>query len=597
MSAYPKWKYFLVLLVLILSIVYALPNFYTSYPSIEIRKNNNSINLSEIDKIINTGVKSLSTDETIDKMVYRFSSIDEQLKAYNNLESANIAEEFTLFTDRKLPTFFKSINANPMFLGLDLKGGVHFLLQVDENNIRKNLLRENESDIKKLLIKERIRFTQSVRKENTFHLIFNDTDTYTGALELIENNNISEDYQIISEENNLLIRIIPSQKAIDYDIKSSVTKNMTILRNRVNEIGVSQPIVQRQGKNRIIVQLPGLQDSTRAKNILGSTATLEFRLTKGTPEDWYASKLAGSPLISSAKLYKQSNGDPVLLSRKVIVSGGEIRNANTGFDSTTNSPAVFVRLTDYGASNMLNTTQSNIGKRMAVVFVEKDNEKVINIAVIREAFSQNFQITGLDMNEAKDLAILLRSGALQAPMEIVEERTVGPSLGKDNIISGQYSMYLGMFLVTIFMFLYYRTFGVIAIVALFTNLLIIISLLSVFQATLTLSGIAGIVLTVGMAVDANVLIFERIREEITNGNTPNASIHSGYKKAFSTISDANITTLIAAICLLTIGTGAVKGFAVTLVIGILSSMFTSIVGTRAIVSLIYENKKSERLSI
>ena len=597
MSAYPKWKYFLVLLVLILSIVYALPNFYTSYPSIEIRKNNNSINLSEIDKIINTGVKSLSTDETINKMVYRFSSIDEQLKAYNNLESANIAEEFTLFTDRKLPTFFKSINANPMFLGLDLKGGVHFLLQVDENNIRKNLLRENESDIKKLLIKERIRFTQSVRKENSFHFIFNDTDTYIGALELIENNNISKDYQIIPEENNLLIRIIPSQKAIDYDIKSSVTKNMTILRNRVNEIGVSQPIVQRQGKNRIIVQLPGLQDSTRAKNILGSTATLEFRLTKGTPEDWYASKLAGSPLISSAKLYKQSNGDPVLLSRKVIVSGGEIRNANTGFDSTTNSPAVFVRLTDYGASNMLNTTQSNIGKRMAVVFVEKDNEKVINIAVIREAFSQNFQITGLDMNEAKDLAILLRSGALQAPMEIVEERTVGPSLGKDNIISGQYSMYLGMFLVTIFMFLYYRTFGVIAIVALFTNLLIIISLLSVFQATLTLSGIAGIVLTVGMAVDANVLIFERIREEITNGNTPNASIHSGYKKAFSTISDANITTLIAAICLLTIGTGAVKGFAVTLVIGILSSMFTSIVGTRAIVSLIYENKKSERLSI
>tara|TARA_B100000941_G_scaffold270399_1_gene228309 strand:- start:2028 stop:3764 length:1737 start_codon:yes stop_codon:yes gene_type:complete len=578
-------------------VVYSLPNFYTSYPSIEIQKNNSSTDISEIDAIINTDVKSISSDETTDKMIYRFTSIDEQLKAYNNLESANIAEEFTLFTDRKLPTLFKSINANPMFLGLDLKGGVHFLLQVDENNIQKNLLRENESDIKKLLIKERIRFSQSEREDKSFHFIFNDIDTYESALVLIENNNISKDYDITSEDNNLLIRIAPSQKAIDYDIKSSVTKNMTILRNRVNEIGVSQPIVQRQGKNRIIVQLPGLQDSTRAKNILGSTATLEFRLTKGTPEDWYASKLAGSPLISSAKLYKQSSGDPVLLSRKVIVSGGEIRNANTGFDSSTNSPAVFVRLTDYGASNMLNTTQSNIGKRMAVVFVEKDNERVINIAVIREAFSQNFQITGLDLSEAKDLAILLRSGALQAPMEIVEERTVGPSLGKDNIVSGQHSMYLGMLLVTIFMFIYYRTFGVIAIVALFANLLIIISLLSVFQATLTLSGIAGIVLTVGMAVDANVLIFERIREEITNGNTPNASIYSGYKKAFSTISDANITTLIAAICLLTIGTGAVQGFAVTLVIGILSSMFTSIVGTRAIVSLIYENKKSERLSI
>ncbi len=574
-----------------------MPNFYTSYPSIEIQKSQNSTNISELNKIISTNVIPVSSEEKTDKMIYRFSSIDDQLKAYNNLETANLADEFTLFTDRELPEFFETINANPMFLGLDLKGGVHFLLQVDEDNIKKNLLRENEADIKKLLIKDRIRFSLSERKDKNFSLIFNDNDAYTRAFELIENANLSGDYEISSEKSNLLIKLAPSQKAIDYDVKSSVTKNMTILRNRVNEIGVSQPIVQRQGKNRIIVQLPGLQDSTRAKNILGSTATLEFRLTKGTPEDWYASKLSGSPLISSSKLYKQSNGDPVLLSRKVIVSGGEIRNANTGFDSTTNSPAVFVRLTDYGASNMLNTTQSNIGKRMAVVFVEKDNEKVINIAVIREAFSQSFQITGLDMNEAKDLAILLRSGALQAPMEIVEERTVGPSLGKDNIVSGQNSMYLGLFLVAIFMFFYYRTFGVVAVVALLANILIIISLLSIFQATLTLSGIAGIVLTVGMAVDANVLIFERIREEIANGNTPNTSIYSGYKKAFSTISDANITTLIAAICLLTIGTGAVKGFAVTLVIGILSSMFTSIVGTRALVSLIYENKKSERLSI
>ena len=597
MSAYPKWKYILVISVLILSIVYALPNFYTSYPSIEIQKNEAATNISELNKIINTNVTPVSSEEKKDKMIYRFSSIDDQLKAYNNLETANLVNEFTLFTDRELPKFFGSINANPMFLGLDLKGGVHFLLQVDKDNVYKNLLRENEADIKKLLIKERIRFSLPERNDKNFSIIFNNNDAYTRAFELIENANISGDYDVTLEKQNLQIKLAPSQKAIDYDVKSSVTKNMTILRNRVNELGVSQPIVQRQGKNRIIVQLPGLQDSTRAKNILGSTATLEFRLTKGTPEDWYASKLSGSPLISSAKLYNQSNGDPVLLSRKVIVSGGEIRNANTGFDSTTNSPAVFVRLSDYGASNMLKTTQSNIGKRMAVVFVEKDNDKVINIAVIREAFSQSFQITGLDMNEAKDLAILLRSGALQAPMEIVEERTVGPSLGKDNIVSGQNSMYLGMFLVAVFMFFYYRTFGVVAVVALFANLLIIISLLSIFQATLTLSGIAGIVLTVGMAVDANVLIFERIREEIANGNTPNASIYSGYKKAFSTISDANITTLIAAICLLTIGTGAVKGFAVTLVIGILSSMFTSIVGTRALVSLIYENKKPERLSI
>ena len=594
MTTYPRWKYILVLLVLTLSIVYSLPNFYPSYPSIEIRLDDNDDKLSPV---IENNESIISSSTQDGKTILRFSSIDEQLKTYNIIENLDISGDYTLLTDTQIPNWLKSINASPMFLGLDLKGGVHFLLQVDEDNIKSNLLRETESDIKKLFIKNKLRFSDFQRNLDNITFNFSDAEKLKQANDLVDNYDINEDLEIELVKSKNFLKIMLTEKIIDYDIKSSVSKNISILRNRVNELGVSQPIVQKQGKNRIIVQLPGLQDSTRAKNILGSTATLEFRLTKGTPEDWYASKLTGTPTVVASKLYSQKNGDPVLLSRDVIVAGGEIKNANSGFDGSTNTPAVFVKLTDYGAAKMLDITRGNIGKRMAVVFVEKNSEVVINIAVIRDAFSQSFQITGLDVSEARDLAILLRSGALQAPMEIVEERTIGPSLGQDNIISGQNSMYLGLALVALFMIFYYRTFGLVAIAALFANILIIISVLSVFQATLTLSGIAGIVLTVGMAVDANVLIFERVREEILNGNSPNASIYSGYKKAFSTISDANITTLIAAICLLTIGTGAVKGFAVTLVVGILSSMFTSIVGTRAIVSLIYEKRNSESLSI
>ena len=597
MATYPRWKYLLVLTVFILSVIYSLPNFYQSFPSIEINLQDSERSAVNYEQIISQDNKFSEKVLYDNKVIFRFSDIDKQLKGYNNLENLTSENNFTLITDTKIPDWLKSINALPMFLGLDLKGGVHFLLQVDEDNILQNLLRESESDLRKLLIANKIRYSGTERSLTKVEFNFKDAETLSQAKKVILDNDNNNDYVLDDSNDNLSIIITPSTEAIEYDINSSVTKNMTILRNRVNELGVSQPIVQKQGKNRVIVQLPGLQDSTRAKNILGSTATLEFRMTKGTPEDWYASKISGSPVISSSKLFTQKTGEPVLLSRKVIVSGGDIRNANTGFDSSTNLPAVFVRLSDYGASKMLETTNANIGKRMAVVFLEKDNAEVINIAVIREAFSHNFQITGLDKNEARDLAILLRSGALEAPMEIVEERTVGPSLGKENIISGQNSMYFGMFLVAFFMLIYYRTFGAVAISALVANLLIIISALSFFQATLTLSGIAGIVLTVGMAVDANVLIFERIREEIKNGSTPNASIYSGYQKAFSTISDANITTLIAALCLLTIGTGAVKGFAVTLVIGIISSMFTSIVGTRAVISIIYERKNSTRLSI
>jgi preprotein translocase subunit SecD len=594
MHKYPTWKYILVLIVLAYSVIYSLPNFYNTYPSINVSSfenkeisNNELLTLSTKYNISNLGIDGNSIF---------FESIDNQLQAYNKL-IADKSFQYTLSNYNQIPNWLSAINANPVSLGLDLKGGVHFLLQIDSENVKKSRINQLESNLRNFFIDNNIRYNNFVSQDEKVTFLLNNKTIDSDIMTALEDN--FSDYEIITDESDDGLRIVAnlSQESLDNDIKASMAKNITILRSRVNELGVSQPIIQQQGKERIIVQLPGLQDSTRAKNILGSTATLEFRLTKGSPDDWNQSLAAGTNTISESLLYKHKNGSPILLSRNVIASGKDIEGANSGFDGQTNQPAVFVNLSSFGASNMLETTSKNIGNRMAVVFVEQDKNQVINVATIREAFSKRFQITGLDLQEAKDLAILLRSGSLSAPMAIVEERTVGPSLGSQNIISGRDSMVLGMVLVILFMFVYYKKFGFVANIALLVNILIIAATLSLFQATLTLSGIAGIVLTVGMAVDANVLIYERIREEILNGNSPNASIISGYNKAFSTISDANITTLIAAIALLTIGTGVVKGFAVTLVIGILSSMFTAIVGTRALVSILYENKNNKGLSI
>ena len=594
MYKYPTWKYILVLIVLAYAVIYSLPNFYNTYPSINVTTFENK-------KISNNKLLALSTKHNlsnldIDGNSIFFESIDNQLQAYNKL-TTDKSYQYTLSNYNQIPSWLSAINAKPVSLGLDLKGGVHFLLQIDSENVKKSRINQLESNLRNFFIDNNIRYNNYVSQDEKVMFLLNNKTIDSKIMTTLEDN--FSDYEIIKDESDDGLRIVAnlSRESLDNDVKASMKKNITILRSRVNELGVSQPIIQQQGKERIIVQLPGLQDSTRAKNILGSTATLEFRLTKGSPDDWNQSLAAGTNTISESLLYKHKNGSPILLSRNVIASGKDIEGANSGFDGQTNQPAVFVNLSSFGASNMLETTSKNIGNRMAVVFVEQDKNQVINVATIREAFSKRFQITGLDLQEAKDLAILLRSGSLSAPMTIVEERTVGPSLGSQNIISGRDSMALGMMLVILFMFVYYKKFGFVDNIALLVNILIITATLSLFQATLTLSGIAGIVLTVGMAVDANVLIYERIREEILNGNSPNASIISGYNKAFSTISDANITTLIAATALLTIGTGVVKGFAVTLVIGILSSMFTAIIGTRAIVSILYENKNNKGLSI
>ena len=594
MSRYPLWKYILVILVMVYAVVYTLPNFYETYPSINVTNyENRDLSKVELNKL--TEDKSIPHMGVDGNSIF-FKSIDDQLSAYNKL-SSDKKFKYTLSNYNQIPKWLNAINAQPVSLGLDLKGGVHFLLQIDTENVRKSRANQLETNLRNFLIDNGVRYSNVINDNSEVKFVLINKNINTQTLDALSDTFSDYDISLLEEgeQKNIVARL--SEESFADDVKASMTKNLAILRSRVDELGVSQPIIQRQGKDRIIVQLPGLQDSTRAKNILGSTATLEFRLTKGSPDDWTASETIGTNTVSESILYRHKNGSPILLSRNVIASGKDIEGANSGFDSQTNQPAVFVNLSSFGASNMLETTSRNIGNTMAVVFVEQDKSEIINVATIREAFSKRFQITGIDMQEAKDLAILLRSGSLSAPMSIIEERTVGPSLGSENIISGRDSMILGMILVILFMFIYYKNFGLVANLALIANILIITATLSLFQATLTLSGIAGIVLTVGMAVDANVLIYERIREELFNGNSPNASIISGYNKAFSTISDANITTLIAAIALLTIGTGVVKGFAVTLVIGILSSMFTAIIGTRAIISIIYENKTNNGLSI
>ena len=497
-----------------------------------------------------------------------------------------------------------------MYLGLDLRGGVHFLMEVDMVAAVKRLEESLLTDIRSYLRDEKIRYRGVRRDDEGLHINFRELAHLQQAAEILPRE--FRDLEFSENEESLTINAKLSESAIRAEKKSALQQNIITLRNRVNELGVAEPVIQQQGDSRIVVQLPGIQDTAGAKKILGATATLEFRMAEGTRADWLDAEETGRMSLN-AVLYHERDGSPVLLNRRVIVTGDQIVDAASTIDGQNGTPAVSVRLNGKGAKRMGEITRDNIGNPMGVVFIENKIEtkrvgdtitkhrtttkEVINVATIRGQFSNRFQITGLESMEARDLALLLRAGSLRAPVEIIEERTVGPSLGKDNIEKGFICVVIGLCLVLIFMAVYYKGFGLIANIALTANLIIIVAVLSLLQATLTLPGIAGIVLTVGMAVDANVLIFERIREEIRNGNSPQASIHAGYEKAFSTITDANVTTLLAAIVLFTLGTGPVKGFAITLSIGILTSMFTAIVGTRAIVNTLYGNRDIKKLSI
>ncbi len=621
MNQYATWKYLLIILIMAVGAVYALPNLYGEDPALQISGGRGAdVNDATLQTVRQTlekagiGIKQIGIDET-GKLLVRFHDTDAQMKAADYVKGALSAVSNGYVVAFNLapstPAWLKKFNALPMYLGLDLRGGVHFLMEVDMPAAIKQSIESYATDIRTLLRENKLRYTLLHAGDKGVQIGFANAEDNQRAQDLLHNN--FRQLSIVPVENpgKFELMVSPSEQETREIEEFALQQNILTLRNRVNELGVAEPVIQQQGVSRIVVELPGVQDTAQAKRILGATATLEYRAVDIEHD---VQKAVEGQVPAGSRLYYDRNGRPVLLKKSVIATGNQIINARSGFDQASGSPMVSVTLDAKGARSMLNFTRDNVGKPMAVVFIENRDkttlvdgkpvnkpvkvEEVVSVATVRDVFSKRFQTTGLDSpKEAHELALVLRSGALAAPIRIIEERTVGPSLGKDNIDKGFESVVIGFIAVLIFMVVYYRVFGVVADLALALNVVLIVAILSMLQATLTMPGIAGIVLTVGMAVDANVLIFERIREELRNGNSPQASIHAGYEKAFSTIADANITTLIAAIVLLGYGTGPVKGFAVTLAIGILTSMFTAIMGTRAVINLVYGGRRMARLMI
>ena len=622
MNRYPSWKYILILIVIIVGILYALPNLYGSSPALQISASSSTAEVSELTELqVNIAlddadIESVSMELGDGRLTIRFADEGTQLRAKDILQTElGRSHVIALNLAPDTPDWLRSLGAEPMFLGLDLRGGVHFLMEVDMEAAVQASEERYVSDIRTLLRENKVRYKTITRNDEGGLLIrYRDEVQKIDGERLIRDN--FRDLDVVDTASKTEIespqtRLILNPDVVKETEKNALQQNITILRKRVNELGVAEPVIQQQGLKRIVVQLPGVQDTARAKEILGATATLEFRLVD---DDHSVQDAINGPVPAGSRLYDNRDGGKILLKKRVMLTGDYIIDAASGIDQQSGGPDVSITLDGKGAKAMSNATRDNVGRRMAVVFIETKTEtveedgkmvkkklkieEVINAATIREQLGKRFHITGIGSTmEARNLALLLRAGALAAPIEIVEERTVGPSLGKDNIAKGFNSVAIGFILVLIFMAIYYRVYGLFADVALTLNLVLIVSLLSLLQATLTLPGIAGIVLTVGMAVDANVLIFERIREEIRNGNSPQASIHAGYEKAFSTIMDANITTLIAALVLFSFGAGPIKGFAVTLSLGIMCSMFTAIMVTRALVNLTYGGRKLDKLRI
>ncbi len=616
MRRYGIWKYLLILFVLGFGIVYSLPNLYAPDPAVQISYTSSS---QSADTFLVERVEEVIKDENIstkielenDYVLIRTDTYQNQLKLKDIL-SKNLVNDVVIALNLAptTPRWLMDIGANPMKLGLDLRGGVHFLMQVDTETALKNRQNGTLQDLRIRFREEKIRYNQALVQDNSSILLkFNNIASKEKAEEFINDNYTQFNLPLLSNENNSLVLSL-SDLEIDQIESDAIDQNLTTLRNRVNELGVSEPIVQRQGKKRIVVQLPGIQDTAEAKNILGKTATLEFHLE--AQMDTPRSRKTSYP-------YRNGLGAPAFLQDSIILGGDQVATAQASFDEN-GLPQVNITLDGEGGSKMHRATRGNIGKRLGVLFVEQKTrtiyernaegkqipvqesyevKEIISLATIRAALGTTFRITGLDSpSESSELALLLRAGALAAPMTFVEERTVGPSLGADNIQAGVFSMQLGLLLVLGFILFYYRIFGIAASLALTFNIVLLVAIMSILSATLTLPGIAGIVLTVGMAVDANVLIFSRIREELKRGREPLEAIDAGYNRAFLTIWDANVTTLIVAVILLSYGTGPVKGFAITLSIGIITSMFTAIMGTRAFVNLIYGSKKNlERISI
>jgi len=617
MNRYPLWKYLLIIAVLVVGMIYFLPNLYGEDPAVQISGTRKAevdavLTRSVTDALEKAGIAVKKTELQDGTLLVRFSDTETQLKAVDFVKAA-VGNDFVVALNLapSTPAWLEKLNALPMYLGLDLRGGVHFLLEVDMDAALKQAVESYATDFRTLLREAKLRYTLLRPERSDIRIEFRNQQDADAAGSAISKDFPALIVDSLDEPDKIGLVVRPPEQEVREIKQFALQQNILTLRNRVNELGVAEPVIQQQGSQRIVVQLPGVQDTAQAKRILGATATLEYRAVDIEHD---VERAVAGKIPAGSRLYYERNGTPVLLKKSVIATGNQIVNARSGFDPQSGSPMVSVTLDAKGARSMLKFTKENVGKPMAVVFIENRTEttlvdgkpvrkavkveEVVSVATIRDVFSKRFQTTGLDSpKEAHELALVLRSGALAAPIEIIEERTIGPSLGRDNIEQGFKSVVIGFCLVLAFMAGYYRVFGMVANLALAMNVVLTVAILSMLQATLTLPGIAGIVLTVGMAVDANVLIFERIREELRSGNSPQASIQAGYEKAFSTIADSNITTLIAAVVLLSFGSGPVKGFAVTLSIGILTSMFTAIMGTRAVINLLYGGRRKARLLI
>ena len=606
MNRYPLWKFALIAVAVAIGFLYTLPNFFPEEPAVQVSSSKTGVKLDaallqSVEDTLKAGgipFRGATLDATGVKI--RFDDRETQIRAKDAL-AAKLGASYIVALNlvSSSPRWLASIGALPMYLGLDLRGGVHFLLQVDMKAALEKAGDRYVTDLRGMLRSEKIQYSGIAREGTGVAMRFRDEAERGKAILAIDRNFpdlVAREQEAAGGEFRLVAQLKPEvQKRIQ---DGAVQQNIQILRNRVNELGVAEPIIQQQGAERVVVQLPGVQDTARAKDILGRTATLEVRMVNEEPGA-HEQALAGQVPLGS-DLYTDRSGTPVLVKRQVVLTGDRINDAQTGFDQRSNEPAVHVSLDGAGARIFKEVTRENVGKRMAIVLVEKGRTEVITAPVIREEIGGGrVQISGrMSTREANDIALLMRAGALAAPMEIVEERTVGPSLGKENIEKGFHSVMWGFVVLAAFICAYYVLMGVISTIALSINLLLLVAILSMLQATLTLPGIAAIALTLGMAIDANVLINERIREELRWGATPHAAIQAGYERAWGTILDSNITTLIAGIALFLFGTGPVRGFAVVHCIGILTSMFSAVFVSRGIVAIVYGGRrKLDRISI
>ena len=615
MNQFSSWKYFVIITTIILGIIYTIPNFFGESPAIQIMptKAGEKIEVATLQIVENelkaAGIETIGTIVEQNNLKFKFKTAEQQIAA-KSISEKILGNEFVVALNliSNSPQWLSSFGALPMYLGLDLRGGVHFLMELDLSKVSE---RKNDgllSDLRRMMREDKIQYYDSQINGSTIQIKFRQKGDLNKVKDIVRDMGSgrsifggkgpakeTEAFTFSETENadEYILQIRQTQYADEDTVSFALKQNLETLHNRVNELGVAEPIIQQQGKDRIVIQLPGVQDTAKAKEILGRTAILEMKMLSDDQSPEILERAESGKAPAGTQLYKDRDGGPMLVKKEIILTGERIINAGPGVDQMTGQSIVSITLDGSGANIFKQVTRENVGKRMALILVEKNSAEVITSPVIKsEIGGGRVQITGMEnAQEATDIALLLRAGSLAAPMEIVEERTVGPSMGKENIERGVNSTLWGFVAIMVLMSVYYMTFGIVSVVALSVNLLFLVALLSAIQATLTLPGLAAIALTLGMAIDANVLINERIRDEIRNGNTPQASIHMGYEKAWGTILDSNITTLIAGLALFMFGSGPIKGFAVVHVLGILTSMYSAIWVSRSIINYIYGRKR------